>query len=76
MTHAEILAQVLSEVSGQPHATCAAVLASFQKCFPTIRLDQEVSRREATRLLSRLRKELSSDPASAPRWGCTSCKSG
>ena len=72
MTHADIVAKFLSEVTDQPVETCAALLAAYQKCFPTLRLSQGVSPREATRLRAKLRKELRCDPTLADRFAGTS----
>jgi hypothetical protein len=76
MTYADIVARFLSETTDQPLEQCAALVAAYRTCFPTVRFDQEVSRRQATRLRSQLRKELSRVSPPAHHWASTSYQPG
>jgi hypothetical protein len=65
MTHADILAQMLSEVTGRSLEQCVAMVRALQTCFPTLPLAQEVCPDEAERILAglRLAQDVSHDEA-------------
>jgi len=58
MTNAEIMTQVLSEVTGRPKAELAAIVEATKQYAPVrTKLDEELSPEESERLLNALRQE-------------------
>jgi phage/plasmid-associated DNA primase len=60
MTRADIMAQILSEVTGKPKDQVTNLLERFKEIFSdTFKFDEELSDEEAEQTLQKLRKEKS-----------------
>ena len=57
MTYQNIFIQILSDVSGQPKNEISELLVSFKKANPGGNWDKTLSKEDANKLLSDLRKE-------------------